>query len=290
MKSSLLSLKSQLLCAGLLLGAAASSALAGSLGVTYGTSEGNSNLSSTANYSLSATNSTTSASLTGTASSSVELLGVSKPLETFSFTSGLTKGVPSNNVSLVVGSYIVYSQTTAAAVTWDKSTTQTFVSTSSTISVPSSAGAIPVAVTGTLSGSGAIDMTAAMTATNDNVVLSGNVNSDVGGTASATVASKYGDKVTLTSNLAIGNATLAANAATDNVKTMSGTFTLSLDFGQPSSLGPVERGHRRQRTVRLGYAGELCAPGPRLHSPEPVNSTASALTQCWVIDGLSSSG
>lgn len=229
MKSSLLSLKSQLLAAGLLLGAAASSALAGSLGVTYGTSGGNSNLSSTSNYSLTATNSTTSASLTGTASSSVELLGVSKPLETFSFTSGLTKGVSSNNVSLVVGSYIVYSQTTAGNVTWDKSTTQTFVTTSSTISVPTSAGAVPVAVTGTLSGSGAIVMTAAMTATNDNVALSGNVGTDVGGTASATVASKYNDKVTLTSDLTIGHATLTANAATDSVKTMSGTFTLSLD-------------------------------------------------------------
>jgi hypothetical protein len=229
MKSSLLSLKSQLLGAGLLLGAAASSALAGSLGVSYGTSAGNSNLSSTSNYSLTAANSTTSASLTGIASSSVELLGTSKPLETFSFTSGLTKGVSSNNVSLVIGSYIVYSQTTAGNVTWDKSTTQTFVTTNSTVSVPSPTGAIPVAVTGTLSGSGAIVMTAAMTTTNDNVALSGNVGTDVGGTASATVASKYNDKVTLTSDLTIGQATLTANAATDNVKTMSGTFTLSLD-------------------------------------------------------------
>jgi hypothetical protein len=236
MKSTLSSLKSQLLCAGLLLGAAASSAFAGSLGVTYPSTVGNSNIGSTSNYALTGANTATSASLTGVATSSVTLLGTSAPLETFAFTSKVTSGVPSNNASLVIGSYIVFSQTTTDTVTWNKSTTQTFVTSNTTVSVPTPSGAIPVTVTGTLSGSGEIDMTSTLTKSTDGVNLTGNVGTDVGGTASATVAAKYKDTATVSSDLTIGHATLNANTDSDTSKTMSGTFTLSLDASSLSLL------------------------------------------------------
>ena len=226
------SIKSQLLGAALFLGAA-SSALAGSLSETYGTSEGNSNLGTTANYNLSAANTATSSSVVGTATSSANLLGKSSPLETFSITSKVASGAKTNNVSLVIGSYIVYSATSSATATINKSVSQTFVTANSTVSVPTTAGAVPVAVSATLSGSGAINLTSTLNATANSVALSGTVGTDVVGTASAAVASTSKYKPTVVSNLQIGNAILSANAVSVTPKAMSGTFTLALD---PASL------------------------------------------------------
>jgi hypothetical protein len=229
MKSLRTSLQSQLLFAGLLFGAAASSALAGSLSSSYGTSVGNSNIGSTSNYSLAGANSATSSSLTGSATSSVTLLGASKPLETFSFTTKVTGGVASNNASLVVGTFIVFSQTSSTTTTWNKSTAQTFVTSNSTVNVPTAAGAVPVTVNGTLSGTGTINLTASVTPSANSVGLTGGVGTNVGGTATASVAAKYKETATVVSNLQMGNATLNASAISDTTKTMTGTFTLSLD-------------------------------------------------------------
>jgi len=236
MKSLLSSLQSQLLCVGLLFGAAASTALAGSLSSSYGNSVGNSNIGTTSNYSLAGANTASSSSLTGTATSSVTLLGASKPLETFAFTTKSTSGVASNNVSLVVGTFIVFSQTNAVTTTWNKSTAQTFVTSSSTVNVPTAAGAVPVTVNGTLSGTGSINLTATLTPSSNSVGLSGSVGTNVGGSATASVAAKYKDNATVVSNLQTGNSTLNASAVSDTTKTMSGTFTLSLDAANLSFM------------------------------------------------------
>jgi hypothetical protein len=228
MKSNLTSLKSQLLCASLLL-AVVASAIAGSVSSSYSTIVGNTNLGSSSSYNLSGNNSTTSAVITGTATASVTLFTKSSPLQTFSFTAQESKGVPTNNVSLVIGSFIVYSQTTAGNATWNKSTSQTFASANSNVNVPTTIGTVPVTVSASLSGTGAINMTSTLTNSTNAVALSGNVGTNVGGASSATVATKYGAVAKVNADLNIGHSTLNANAASDTTKTMSGTFTLSLD-------------------------------------------------------------
>jgi hypothetical protein len=235
MNSNLTSLKSQLLCASLLL-AVAASAIAGSVSSSYSTSVGNNNLGSSSSYNLSGNNSTTSAAISGTATASVTLLGKSSPLQTFAFTAQESKGVPSNNVSLVIGSFIVYSQTTAGSVTLSKSTSQTFATGSSSISVPTTAGSIPVTVNATLSGTGALNLTSTLTNSTDAVSLSGNVGTNVGGASSATVAAKYNAVASVNANLAIGHSTLNFNSDSDTTKAMAGTVTLALDAANLSFL------------------------------------------------------
>ncbi len=228
MKSKLSLFKSPLLCAGLVLAAAASSALAGgSMSTSYSSNFGNTNVGYASSYTIGGASSTTAASLTGTATSSATLLGTSKPLSTFAVSNKLAGGVPTANLSLVIGSYIVYSETNTASTTWNKTVSQTFVSSNTTVNVPTGSLTVPVSVSGTLAGSGGIAMTANMSKTA--VGLSGNVGTSVSGTATASVAAKYNDAVVLTANLNYGKALLNANAATASTTALAGNFTLSLD-------------------------------------------------------------
>ena len=231
MKTSLSLFKSPILCIGLVLAAAASSAIAGSMSTSYPSNFGNTNLGYASTYTVGGSNASTGASLSIAGNSSATLLGTSKPLSAISISNKVAGGVPSASVSVVIGSYIVYSETDTATTTWNKTVSQTFVTANSTVNVPTGSVAVPVSVSATLAGSGGIAMTSSLSKTS--VGLSGNVGTTVNGTASATVASKYNASVALTANLNYGKALLNANSAMASASTATtsliGNYTLSLD-------------------------------------------------------------
>ncbi|HVU39199.1 MAG TPA: hypothetical protein VHC95_12770 [Opitutales bacterium] len=224
-------LKTQLLGASLLV-LATVPAYAGSKGTTYPVSLGNTYIGGKDTFGVTAQSGATLASFALTGTGSGNLLGTTTPLVSLSVTDAISNGKPSVNCSFVVGTYTVYSKTVTGSLILNGSVSQVFAKASSTLPVSVGGVNYPVSLGGTLSGSGAINVSAQANLTSNSVTVSGTVSDTVAGTVAATVPSSSKAKASVTSNLSLGTTKLTTNstvATTAVAVPMSGSTSVSFD-------------------------------------------------------------
>ncbi len=228
MNSLLTVFKKQTLAAGLL-ALLAASAQAGSVGTTYPVTLGNSYIGAKETYGVTVQNGSTLASYSANATVQGTFLGTAGNVTSASITEKLSGTTPSLSATLTVGGFTVLSSTSSAASTSFKgSTSQSFVNGNTTVSISTGGVTYPVALKGTLSGTGSINVTATANTAAHSVAVSGSVGDTAAGAATASVSPSTGATASVTGNLNLGASTLNTNT-TVSFTSYSGTTSLALD-------------------------------------------------------------